>query len=52
MTFFFCFFPRAEVEAHFLKKLAIATKKCSAQGAFREIPRIAENLSKYTAVRE
>ena len=26
MTFFFRFFPRAKVEAHFLKKLAIATK--------------------------
>ena len=48
--FFFCFFPRAKVEAHFLKKLAFATKKCLAQGAFGKCPRTTENLSKYTTV--
>ena len=45
-------FPRAKVEAHFLKTLAFVTKKCLAQGAFRKCPGATENLSKYTAVRE
>ena len=43
---------RAKVEAHFLKKLAFVTNKCLAQDAFGECPRITENLSKYTSVRE
>ena len=50
--FFFCFFLRAKVEAHFLKKLAFVTKLCLAQGAFGKCPTTTEDLSKYTAVRE
>ena len=38
--------------SHFIKNLAFVTNKCLAQDAFRECPRITENLSKYTAVRE
>ena len=49
---FFCFFPRAKVEAHVIKKFDFITKKCMAQGAFRKCPRRTENLSKYTAIRE
>ena len=44
--------PRAEVEAHFLKKLAFPNNKCLAQDAFGECARTTENLSKYTAARE
>ena len=50
--FFFCFFTRAKDEAHFLKKIALVTKKCLVQGAFRKSPRATGNLSKYKAVRE
>ena len=41
--------PRAQVEAHFLKKLAFVTNKCLAQDVFGKCPRTTENLSKYTA---
>ena len=37
--------PRAEVEAHFLKKLAFPNNKCLAQDAFGECLRTTENLS-------
>ena len=43
---------KAKIEVHFLKKLALVTKKCLAQDAFGECPRTTENLSKYTSVRE
>ena len=48
--YFFCFFPRAKVEAHFLKKIAFVTRKCLAQSALGKCPRTTENLWKYTAV--
>ena len=43
---------RAKVEARFLKKLDSVTNKCLVQDAFVKFPKITENLSKYTAVRE
>ena len=44
--------PRAKVEAHFLKKLAFVTNRCSTQDTFKKCLRTTENLSKYTPVRE
>ena len=44
--------PRGKVAAHFLKKLAFATNKCLEQDVFGKCPRTAENVSKYTAIRE
>ena len=43
---------RAKAEAHFLKKLAFVTNKCSAQDAFGECARTLESHSKYTAIRK
>ena len=43
---------RAKVEAHFLKKPAVVTNKCLGQDALGECPKITENLSKCTVVRE
>ena len=44
--------PRAKVEAHFFKKFTFVTNKCLAQDHFGKRPRTAENLSKYTLVRQ
>ena len=44
--------PRAKIETHFLKKLALVTNKCLAQDAFGKCPTTTENLSNYTTVRE
>ena len=44
--------PRANVEVHFRKKLAVVTSKCLAQDTFVKGPRTTEKFSKYTAVRQ
>ena len=41
---------RAKVEAHFIKKLGFVTNKSLKLDSFGKCPRIAENLSKYTAL--
>ena len=43
--------PRANVEAHFRKKLAVVTSKCLAQDTFVKGPRTTEKSSKYTVAR-
>ena len=44
--------PGANVEAHFLKKLAFVTKKCLVQDAFGKCPTTVEDLLRYTVIRE
>ena len=42
--------PKTKVETHFLKKLGFVTNKSLELDSFGKCPRIAENLSKYTAL--
>ena len=44
--------PRAKVETHFFKKLALVTNNCLAQEGFGKCPRTTKNLLKYRALRE